>query len=181
MAKPKFYKATKDFLGFTPEVPLFEHAVIKMLLERHKDDFENALVEVWVDEKEPEMYIIRIQDGPPSPAWPKEEKMDSNTPEYLPMAASEDEALALQLKALKIVRHYVQSKLDKSDPEAKFQVFPVWFSKTLQNWKMLVSTTLNDQMYYEVTYNGSFGETYLDAYKKWENVKYLDGWDETGV
>lgn len=25
-------------------------------------------------------------------------------------------------------------------------------------------------MYYEVTYNGDKKETYLDAYKKWENV-----------
>lgn len=107
--------------------------------------------------------------------------MDSNTPEYLPMATSEDEALALQLKGLKIVRHYVESKLDKSDPPVKFQVFPVWFAKTLQNWKMLANTTLNDRMYYEVTYNGDLGETYVDAYKKWENVKYLDGWDDTNV
>jgi hypothetical protein len=25
-------------------------------------------------------------------------------------------------------------------------------------------------MYYEITHNGDKGETYLDAYKKWENV-----------
>lgn len=30
----------------------------------------------------------------------------------------------------------------------------VWFSKTLQNWKALVSTNVSDGMYYEVTYNG---------------------------
>lgn len=45
----------------------------------------------------------------------------------------------------------------------------MWFSKTLQNFKALVSTTVSDGMYYEVTYNGDKKELYLDAYKKWEN------------
>lgn len=48
-------------------------------------------------------------------------------------------------------------------------VYIVWFSKTLQNWKALVSTTASDGMYYEVTYNGDKHEAYLDVYKKWEN------------
>ena len=41
--------------------------------------------------------------------------------------------------------------------------------KTLQNSKTLLSTTANDGMYYELTYNGDKEELYLDAYKKWEN------------
>lgn len=45
-------------------------------------------------------------------------------------------------------------------------VFIVWFSKTLQNWKALVSTVISDGMYYEVTFNGDKNEVYLDAYKK---------------
>lgn len=49
-------------------------------------------------------------------------------------------------------------------------VFIVWMCKTLQNHKALLSTTVPDGMYYEVTYNGDKGELYLDAYKKWENV-----------
>ena len=53
-------------------------------------------------------------------------------------------------------------------------VFIVWFSKTLQNWKALVSTTVSDGMYYEITHNGDKGETYLDAYKKWDNQRIAD-------
>jgi hypothetical protein len=74
-------------------------------------------------------------------------------------------------KAKKIVVNYFNERVDKTD-ELKItedQVFIVWFSKTLQNWKALVSTTISDGMYYEVTYNGDKRETYLDAYKKWEN------------
>lgn len=54
------------------------------------------------------------------------------------------------------------------------QVYVVWFAKTLQNWKCLLSTTIRDGMYYEVTHNGTKGETYLDAYRKVENVVYSD-------
>lgn len=53
-------------------------------------------------------------------------------------------------------------------------VYIVWFAKTLQNWKALLSTTLPDGMYYEVTRNGDRNETYLDAYKKVENVTFRD-------
>ena len=49
------------------------------------------------------------------------------------------------------------------------EVFIVWSCKTLQNNKALVSTTVSDGMYYELTYNGDKQELYLDAYKKWEN------------
>ena len=50
-------------------------------------------------------------------------------------------------------------------------VFVVWFCKTLQNWKALVSTNVSDGMYYEITHNGDKNETYVDVYKKWENYK----------
>ena len=45
----------------------------------------------------------------------------------------------------------------------------VWSCKTLQNSKALLSTTISDGMYYELTYNGDKKELYLDAYKKFEN------------
>ena len=48
-------------------------------------------------------------------------------------------------------------------------VYVVWICKALQNWKALVSTSLCDGMYYEITYNGDKEEAYIDTYKKWEN------------
>lgn len=48
-------------------------------------------------------------------------------------------------------------------------VFVVWCCKTLQNNKALLSTTVADGMYYEITYNGDKKEAYFDAYKKWVN------------
>ena len=77
-----------------------------------------------------------------------------------------------QEKAKQIVIDYYNEHVEKTDNKklTESEVFVVWFSKTLQNWKALVSTTISDGMYYEVTYNGDKKETYLDAYKKWENV-----------
>lgn len=51
-------------------------------------------------------------------------------------------------------------------------VYVVWYcSKMLQNHKALLNTNISDRMYYELTYNGDKNELYLDAYKKWQNVK----------
>lgn len=74
-------------------------------------------------------------------------------------------------KAKQIVVDYYNGRVDKTDSAELTidDVFVVWFCKTLGNWKVLVSTTVSDGMYYEVTHNGERNETYLDAYKKWEN------------
>lgn len=67
------------------------------------------------------------------------------------------------------VWEYVDDHLDKTDKIPYYEVYIVWFRKTLQNRKALVSTTLNDGMYYELTLNGDKQELYLNAYKKFEN------------
>ena len=74
-----------------------------------------------------------------------------------------------QEKARKIVMNYFNSHVDKTDNKqiTLDDVYVVWFSKTLQNWKALV-------MYYEITYNGDKNETYVDVYKKWENFTVKD-------
>lgn len=72
-------------------------------------------------------------------------------------------------KCKEIVKQYAIEHLDKSDNMPNFEIFVVWSCKTLQNNKALLSTTLYDGMYYELTYNGEKKELYFDAYKKFEN------------
>lgn len=77
-------------------------------------------------------------------------------------------------KAIKIVADYAMSHLDQTDLKENeegtlFSCYIVWKAKILQNWKYLISTTLLDGMYYELTFNGDKNEWYLDAYKKFEN------------
>lgn len=66
---------------------------------------------------------------------------------------------------------YTNEFLDKTDYKkiTNNDVFVVWCCKTLQNNKALLSTTLFDGMYYEITYNGDKKELYFDAYKKLDN------------
>ena len=89
---------------------------------------------------------------------------------------------AMFKKAKKVVIDYFNENSEKTDnfKLTEDQVYIVWFSKTLQNWKALVSTTVSDGMYYEVTYNGDKKETYLDAYKKWQNICYPDKEEKDG-
>lgn len=79
-------------------------------------------------------------------------------------------------RAKELVVRYFNEQSERTDnfKLTKDDVFIVWFCKTLQNWKALVSTTVSDGMYYEVTHNGDKNETYLDAYKKWNNICYPD-------
>lgn len=72
-------------------------------------------------------------------------------------------------KCKELVKEYAIEHLDKSDEIPEFEVYIVWLCKTLQNGKALVSTSLSDGMYYEITYNGDKKEIYFDAYKKFEN------------
>lgn len=77
----------------------------------------------------------------------------------------------MQEKARRIIMNYFNDHVDVTDGKrlTMDDVFVVWFAKTLQNWKCLVSTTVPDGMYYEVTHNGDKNETYVNVYKKWEN------------
>lgn len=87
-------------------------------------------------------------------------------------------ALRPRLKARLAVADYVNTRFDKSDNTPPIDpdkdIYVVWFCKTLQNWKALLSTTISDGMYYECTYDGDKKVIYLDAYKKFHNVAYPD-------
>ena len=71
--------------------------------------------------------------------------------------------------AIKLISDYTLEHIDSSNNIPEFGIYIVWKAKILQNWKYLISTTLADGMYYELTFNGDKHEWYLDAYKKFEN------------
>lgn len=73
------------------------------------------------------------------------------------------------------VADYFNNNKDKTDSTGNMttdDIFVVWYCKTLQNHKSLLSTPVSDGMYYEITYNGDKNELYFDAYKKRENIKF---------
>lgn len=76
-------------------------------------------------------------------------------------------------KAIDIVYEYANETFDKTDNVnfTKDNVYVVWCSYILGNIKALLSTTLPDGKYYEVTYNSSNNEIYFDAYVKIHNKK----------
>ena len=60
-------------------------------------------------------------------------------------------------------------------------VYVVWFCYILGGWKALVSTTVPDKLYCEVTYNKEKDEVYLDIYEKKEQHIYKEKKDDEKV
>lgn len=95
--------------------------------------------------------------------------MTHPVPEFVPRNHPEE--------ALEHVFKYVKNRLEKTDLHVTFErrhVYLVTFTYILGGWKAMVSTTLPDGMYYEVTYDHLKKQTYLDAYRKWDNVAIPD-------
>lgn len=78
-------------------------------------------------------------------------------------------------KAKELVIDYFNREVEKTDKSSikMDDVYVVWHYSLLGNHKCLISTNIPDGMYYEVTYNSTKGEIYLDAYKKWKNECYV--------
>ena len=84
--------------------------------------------------------------------------------------SSFDEYSDYQVIARGLVTDIINERFKTAGAETpEFSVYVVWFSKTLQNWKALISTTLPDGAYYEVTYDGDKDLAYVDSYKKFDN------------
>lgn len=80
-------------------------------------------------------------------------------------------------KAIDLVSSYVRGNRDKSDPPIPLEdgdVYVVWFTYVLGGWKALVSTTIPDNMYYEVTYDKVKQQTYLAAWVEVQNIVVPD-------
>lgn len=109
------------------------------------------------------------QTGHPIPELTPTERNASITEATRPT-----QAMSLQDHARRLVFDRLANRLiEKTDTHyavTEDDVFVVWFTKTLKNWKAMVSTKLPDGRYYEVTHNGEAGETYIDTYVKVDNV-----------
>jgi hypothetical protein len=90
--------------------------------------------------------------------------------EAVTVAAGEESEANLQVRARKLVRAYYNQLVERGTIEfpkvTTQQVYVVWFSKTLGNWKAMVGTVNPDSCYFEVTHNGETEETYVDLYEK---------------
>ena len=88
---------------------------------------------------------------------------------------SENEVYDLPLKAREhILKHFNSKVSHMGDQITLDAVYIVWFAKTLQNWKALVSTTVDDDLYYELTHDGDKKVTYIDVYTQINGVIVRD-------
>lgn len=128
----------------------------------------------------------------PPPAVPTTHNTDLDCPPWCPKCREEEEAMKKEKqeaeywepthetfpdKARQLVFSHIKKRLEVTDAHVTFGldgVYVVFFTYTLGHWKALVSTTLPDGMYYEVTHNSIKHETYIDSYKKWENTVVPD-------
>lgn len=90
-----------------------------------------------------------------------------------------EENISYPDKAKQLVKDYYNALVaDQGHPGATVvdwdQVYVVWFSKVLQNWKAVLGTTNSDGLYFEVTYNGDRKQTYIDHYVKVNNYVVHD-------
>lgn len=85
------------------------------------------------------------------------------------------------------VKILIANYYNKRHPQAQISnddVIIVWRCYILGNWKVLATTSVQDGMYYELTYSddNEHGEAhlYFDAYKRWENIDYRVEQDHLG-
>lgn len=92
---------------------------------------------------------------------PKDIKIESST--------KQNKCNKMVEKVINLVRQYAEDYFNKRNLDMKFEVFVVWQCYILGNRKWLLATTASDGMYFEVTYNKSKDEFYIDVYRKYEN------------
>lgn len=87
--------------------------------------------------------------------------------------SSADEGIDFPLMArLRVLETY--NKTHRNNPMTRDETYVVLFAYILGGWKATVSTSRPDGRYYEVTYNKSKGETYVDVYQKVDQALYPD-------
>ena len=65
-----------------------------------------------------------------------------------------------------VVEYYKNKNIDVD----KYNIFVVWYCKTIQNHKAILGAYVEDNLLFEATYNGNKGEIYLDVYNKIDKI-----------
>lgn len=77
-------------------------------------------------------------------------------------------------EAIRLARDILYEKHGYGREQLDYEtMFVVWYCKTLQNWKALVSGKHVDH-YVEITYDGDTKTTYVDVYEKKSNTCIKD-------
>lgn len=79
--------------------------------------------------------------------------------------------------AQRLVFELVKEILEPTDHHIEFNlesVYVVSYHYVLTGWKAMVSTTLPDGMYYEVTRDATKKVTYITSYKQWAHKTIPD-------
>lgn len=71
--------------------------------------------------------------------------------------------------AIKLVSDYIIKHLNTLNEPLEFKVYIVWKYEILQNFKYILTSTLLDSMYYELTYNKDKNRWHLNAYENFKN------------
>lgn len=89
-------------------------------------------------------------------------------PENNPDVYLED---AKQYAAIALNEQYANNASPLAPPDfVEDDLYIVWFSKTLRNWKALISTDRRPGIYVEVTFDGNREQAYVDIYRKQSNT-----------
>lgn len=76
--------------------------------------------------------------------------------------------MSLQDAAIGLAQQYLRGRR-KCTTGMVNHLYVVWFSKTLQNWKCLISGAYINE-YLEITFDGDKGVAYIDCYIKDDTV-----------
>lgn len=169
----------QDPTDLTLEMPIPDFArppgdmasVLRDHFDGAKQDFSARIrdgVQRQLDEAEKSQNIKGVMDV--NEFLPPETKQIRRIPSFQEELYRRNVVENFQEIATSRVREVVDASFSDLDERPNYHLYIVWFCKTLQHWKALVCTTLEDSMYYEVTYNGDKHETYVDCYKKIEQA-----------
>lgn len=77
-------------------------------------------------------------------------------------------------KARQILANHLATRPHGKQPMIKVgldDIYVVWFNFTLGNWKALLSTTVPDGRYYEITHRVGTDMVFVDTYQKIDNTE----------